>query len=243
LISASDTIICGGDNVTLSIVSGNLNGASEWEWYANSCGENPLGFGNSITINILDGNQIFAHGVGGCTQGLGDCGNIMLDVTYLSNSVGAVLDDNTLFSLQEENATYQWVDCNNGNEPIEGATDQFFEFNTDGSYAVIVTSTINPSCDVISDCIDVILTGIEEIENNTFTVFPNPSTGKYRLTFNNVNDFNQLEISDYLGKIVYSTNLNGENQLDFDISDKSDGIYYVKLSNNSGVRVVKLIKQ
>jgi subtilisin-like proprotein convertase family protein len=243
LISASDTIICGGDNVTLSIVSGNLNGASEWEWYANSCGETPLGFGNSIAINILDGNQIFARGVGGCSAGLGECGSIMLDVTYLSNSVGAVLDDNTLFSLQEENATYQWVDCNNGNEPIEGATDQFFGFNTNGSYAVIVTSTINPSCNVISDCIDVIFTGIEEIENNTFTVFPNPSTGKYRVIFNNVNDFNQLEISDYLGKIVYSTDLNGENQLEFDISDKSDGIYYVKLSNNSGVRVVKLIKQ
>jgi len=242
LISASDITICGGDDVTLSISSGNLNDASEWEWYANSCGETVLGTGNTITINLLEGNEIYARGVGGCTSGTGICGSISLDITYLNNTVDAVLDDNTLFSNQEENATYQWIDCNNGNAPIDGATDRFFSFTEDGSFAVIVTSSNNPDCEVTSDCIVVVVTGIQEINDPLFTVFPNPSTGKYTIEFNAANDYLEAEINDELGRVIEKRAVKEASELEFDISDKSKGIYYLKLVSKEGIKVVKLIK-
>lgn len=42
-------------------------------------------------------------------------------------------------SANNSGATYQWVDCDNGNAPITGATSQSFTPSNSGNYAVIIT--------------------------------------------------------------------------------------------------------
>lgn len=39
-----------------------------------------------------------------------------------------------------QGTTYQWIDCENNNMPISGATEQIFEPTENGEYAVVVTS-------------------------------------------------------------------------------------------------------
>ncbi|MFD2600747.1 LamG-like jellyroll fold domain-containing protein [Flavobacterium suzhouense] len=51
--------------------------------------------------------------------------------------------------------TYQWVDCNNANAPITGATGANYTPTIDGTFAVIITSS--DGCMAISPCTEMIL--------------------------------------------------------------------------------------
>ncbi len=87
-------------------------------------------------------------------------------------------------------------------------------------------------------------------ENQTLSnvlVYPNPSTGSFNVTVNNVN-FNQLSINviDIQGKVVYSTtdkNLSSNYNKQINLEGLAKGLYYIKLSTESGVKFQKLIVQ
>jgi len=66
-ISALDSAYL-GDTVTMTIISGNLNDASHWQWYEDSCGGTPIGNGDSINVIINSAiNSYFVRGEGACT--------------------------------------------------------------------------------------------------------------------------------------------------------------------------------
>jgi alpha-tubulin suppressor-like RCC1 family protein len=74
-------------------------------------------------------------------------------------------------------ATYQWINCNN-NTPIEGETNQSFTPTVSGSYAVIVSQN---GCEETSDCVNVTIINVDEISANEIVLFPNPSSGSFRI--------------------------------------------------------------
>ncbi|MDG1332260.1 MAG: hypothetical protein P8P74_08010 [Crocinitomicaceae bacterium] len=79
----------------------------------------------------------------------------------------SVTQSGTLLTADLGSAMYQWVDCDNNNDPIPGATSQSFTPTTTGSYAVEIT--IANACGITntntSDCFLVDYTGIEELLN------------------------------------------------------------------------------
>jgi hypothetical protein len=79
-LSATSSSICGNQNTTLSIASGSLNGAANWQWYSGSCGGTYVGLGTSITVSPTATTTYYARGAGGCFT-LGSCGNTTITVT------------------------------------------------------------------------------------------------------------------------------------------------------------------
>ncbi|MFA5555755.1 MAG: hypothetical protein WDA29_01475 [Flavobacteriaceae bacterium] len=68
----------------------------------------------------------------------------------LNNEV--TLQDQTLTATEAgDDITYQWLDCNNDNNPVEGATEQSFTPLVSGLYAVEITDSVT-ECSVVSDC-------------------------------------------------------------------------------------------
>ncbi len=63
---AGTTTICPGTPTTLSIASGNLNDAADWQWYTGSCGGASAGSGTSITVSPGTTTTYFVRGEGGC---------------------------------------------------------------------------------------------------------------------------------------------------------------------------------
>jgi len=66
IISTKDQI-CRGEEVTLSVVGGQLNGASQWTWSQASCNAPSFASGVSVTGSILQNTEFFLKGTGGCT--------------------------------------------------------------------------------------------------------------------------------------------------------------------------------
>ena len=153
---------------------------------------------------------------------------INLTITTLDASVST--NAQTITS----NATgvaYQWLNCNNQNAEITGATSPSFTAIANGSYAVEISlnGCIDTSaCTVIND---VSLIQFEIDEN--VTLYPNPNSGKMYLKFGEVIDEMNVTVNDAVGRIVYSTEMLNSDILEIDI-ELLPGMYQVQLVNPEG---------
>lgn len=81
VISSVPSTTCAGSPITLSVISGTLNGAADWKWYTGSCGGTLVGTGSSITVSPGVTTTYFARGEGGCAPAAGPCGQQTVTVT------------------------------------------------------------------------------------------------------------------------------------------------------------------
>jgi len=77
---------------------------------------------------------------------------ITLDLTINTTPANTVIQNGTALTATQTSATYQWIDCDDGNAPIVGEVNQTYFPSTTGNYAVIVT--VN-GCSNTSECYQV----------------------------------------------------------------------------------------
>lgn len=90
------------------------------------------------------------------------------------------------------------------------------------------------------------IVGIDElVDNEGFSVFPNPNNGNFTLKYDFVKDITEAEVmvEDVTGKLIYAAKLNVTNRsINMDLSNTRNGIYFVKvISNKEIISVNKVI--
>ncbi len=165
-------------------------------------------------------------------------------VTQTQNVIINGLDVTTLETGGTITATatglvYQWIDCSD-NSLVAGETSQTFTPTVTGDYAVIIT---DGNCSDTSACTNVIVNGLGEIGIDLgITIAPNPSAGKFSVTFNeNINA--KISIYDSKGGLVRSYELVQENSLEINIDEAKAGVYLMKIQTSEGIATSRLIKQ
>jgi hypothetical protein len=137
--------------------------------------------------------------------------------------------------------TYQWLDCDNGNAEIEGATDVSFTAAQNGSYAVAIT---NQSCTVTSECVEITSLGISATEQQLIAnAFPNPFNDQLKITISELNSNSSVEIFNITGQLVSSNTFNNQSTIYLNLSDLSKGSYILKITSNNKQHIQQLIKQ
>ncbi len=82
---------------------------------------------------------------------------------------------------------------------------------------------------------------IENADNFNFSIFPNPTNGKFQIS--SEARINTIEIFNAVGEKVFSISIN-QKKYEVDLTSHSSGIYILKITNQDGaVRVKKLIKE
>ena len=161
----------------------------------------------------------------------------ILDLTVNEVDTGITRDENQLMSNQS-NATYQWLDCNNGNLPIIGETDQFFIPETNGSYAVELTYD---GCTEISECISFLINDARsELDENA--IFPNPTEGKLNV---NIDESHQNVILTLLtldNKVILTKEVDSREDLFIEVN-LPPGTYMLRISSSKGVYNRMIIKK
>jgi photosystem II stability/assembly factor-like uncharacterized protein len=79
---------------------------------------------------------------------------------------------------------------------------------------------------------------LKNIADNKLTVYPNPSTGKFRI-FNANNSV--VNIYDVTGNLVYTTKVNNDNAFAIDFTNQAKGMYIIKVENSKEVKTQKLV--
>ncbi len=85
--------------------------------------------------------------------------------------------------------------------------------------------------------------GLNEFSNNNlFTLYPNPSRGKFKIHTNSTNKID-IEVINFLGEKVFSTTTSIEKSIEIDLSNSPKGIYFVKLYDGEKVVTEKIVIQ
>lgn len=95
--------------------------------------------------------------------------------------------------------------------------------------------TINGDIASGNNC-QAITTGIDELSNTVFSVYPNPTSNL--LYINSANKIDTIQITDVLGKIVYNENTTNS-ETTIDLSTLTSGIYFITVGNTTK----KIIKE
>lgn len=153
-----------------------------------------------------------------------------IDTTLLF--VGYTLEAN------ENDGTYQWLNCDDGYNTISGEINQNFTPLQNGSYAVEITKGM---CVDTTNCVAVHPISITE-NNETINVVisPNPTNGKVFVSNRKLEDV-QVNIYNALGQVEFRKELKALSQLEL-ILPESKGLYFIDIIGGKEHKTYKLIK-
>lgn len=95
VLAASQPVICAGESTTLSVTSGSLNDATDWNWYSGSCGGTLVGTGTSINVTPSATTTYYVRGEGGCATPYG-CGTVTVQVELAPGQPAAIAGTDSL---------------------------------------------------------------------------------------------------------------------------------------------------
>lgn len=139
----------------------------------------------------------------------------------------AVTQNGGTISADQVGATYQWVDCDNGNAPIANETAQDFTPSASGNYAVEVT--IN-GCTETSNCVNMMVTGINEANTADVRIFPVPASNVLNIL--TTETIENLMVYAMDGKLVSSY---AQNTKAIDVSALANGMYLLVVQTEKGM--------
>ena len=156
-------------------------------------------------------------------------------IVQLPNDV-SISQSNSILTANETGATYQWIDCENGNS-IVGATNQVFNASQVGNYAVIVTKN---GCSDTSACVHVstLVVGLTSAQlANSIKIFPNPSQGEFTIQVSGSNEI-EMRIYAVSGELISQETLNGQN---IQLKQLTKGIYLAEFRSETDVYQEKIV--
>lgn len=136
----------------------------------------------------------------------------------------AVSQNGATLTANHTGTFYQWLDCNNGFAPINGANQKVFTATANGSYAVIV---LQGSCYDTSSCYTVTNVGLSNPgKMPAVQVFPTASSSFIHVHFDNgaATDL-RLQLIDMAGRVRTEEQIGNATDYDFDISRFAAGNY------------------
>ncbi|UTW66084.1 T9SS type A sorting domain-containing protein [bacterium SCSIO 12643] len=210
----------------------------------------PLNLNDTLMISSMNNKGMFNPLV----RGLGSW-EITINRVNLNGCIGTIVDTIHVLSPPTNDTvnqsgsvlmadlsggyTYQWLDCDNNMQPIQGATGQSFIPSVTGNYAVKISAG---ECSITSSCYESWPLGLEENSIETgLKLYPNPTNDVLYIN-KGLNDELNIEILDYTGKTIYYSNTMDQ-ITEFKMQDLASGMYFIKLSNEKGSYVEKVVKK
>lgn len=143
---------------------------------------------------------------------------------------------NALKVVQAE-AQYQWLDCDENMNAINGETSREFKPKKNGNFAVAVTYG---NCKDTSLCVNFSSNGIHahNASQDIVFVYPNPFNDVLSIV---VQQDVQLEVYNNLGSLVFAQTIPA-GSCNIDLGNNAKGVYLLKIFNGKHTLIEKLIK-
>jgi uncharacterized repeat protein (TIGR03803 family) len=165
-----------------------------------------------------------------------------IDLIFDKVYTGVIQDCYSLKSIDVP-ASHQWIDCDNGNIPIEGATDRIFTATHSGHYAVVVS---NGACVDTSAIHEVIINTVTGLVENTFEsdirLYPNPTEGNVSIDLGRVYTDVEVAITGPDGKALQKDRLKQTKVTSLTMPEPA-GIYIVTVTSGNELAVFRIVKR
>jgi PKD repeat protein len=162
-------------------------------------------------------------------------------ICVLPPPVASVTQSGNTLLAYPSGYSYQWYTGMPGANPILGATNQFYNVTVTGFYCVVVSR--NEYCSDTA-CIDHIPNSIDALNENSWSVYPNPNDGSFTLSISMQNGNAEMKVLNTIGEVVDERLFAVKNgKQDFFISNHkfAAGIYFIQLKTESGVGLKRML--
>lgn len=205
----------------MSVVGFGGNGSYSYDFgsgFGSSGVMNGLGAGN-YSVLIQDGSGCIANVTGTINEPLPiNTFTFVLDEVYGSDG-----EINITVYGGEPPYIYSWTGpsgYSSNNEDIGGLIS--------GNYTLTITD--NNGCVATENILVNSFVGNQNIENDLFQIFPNPSKGVFNIDYEPMFSSNvKLNIFDLTGRLVFKKDFEKQREIFIDLSNKSKGTYLLKL--------------
>lgn len=228
-IMADKFSVCSGKPVNMS-----ASGAVSYIWSTNSNA-------NFITVNPTSSQSytLLGTGANGCIGQAVQAINVLSLPNVTASSDRPEICQGESATLTGGGAsTYQWASnsifVQSGNAIVSpNITTTFTLTGTDANGCSNSVTFVQS----VSECV-----GIQSLSSNNgeFRIYPNPNAGVFTVEIKN-NTNASVDITDITGRTIMTVKLIG-NSANVDITNLSNGIYYVRSTGNAGTDVIKVIK-
>lgn len=169
--------------------------------------------------------------------------NIALNVLVCSDNLLTALDltqNSSLFRLFSRNNNLTSLNVKNGNNTFINRFDVVNNPNLtcidvdDKAYSIANWKSIDPQAGFSETCGSL---GVDEYLEQNITVYPNPTTTRVIINFDNQIDIKAIKTFDVYGRLLDTSIHNN-----IDLSTYSSGLYFMKMKTNKGNLTKKVIK-
>ena len=161
---------------------------------------------------------------------------ITLNLTILPMPSSAVTLSSGVLSANQQNATYQWLDCDNNYITISGASQNTFSPIVSGNYAVQISFN---NCVDTSACtfVQVGSSGIQDNFLQTDKMYPNPNNGSF-IFESLLGGF--YVVTDLEGRLVYKFQIAPSEKTFHGLNFLSKGVYFITKENecNNSLKLI-----
>ncbi len=163
------------------------------------------------------------------------CDSIITTNLIIDKNRTSVFQSKEVLVCDSKDKTYQWLECKGKLIPIPNATERSFIAPKNGSYAVIVSDSV---CVDTSTCYAVTSLGVNDVKNQDIEIYPNPTSGTFKIGITDGNDIIKYSIIDVAGKVLQT----GETRPHQNVSFHSiSGVYFVKVIIDNNTATLPLL--
>ncbi|MFL2574427.1 MAG: T9SS type A sorting domain-containing protein [Flavobacteriales bacterium] len=188
---------------------------------------------NQTAVGLCSGTyNVIVNDVNGCVA------TEFINITNPDPIIVNILQNDGTLEATTGFISYQWLD--DQLNPITGDTSNIFTPNQSGEYSVEVTDS--NGCSITSYSVSFNYSGVQH--NNTYilNIYPNPTSDF--IYIEQASKISEVEIFNSLGdKVLHHLNEMSANQLKFNLSDKTRGIYFVKIISENKPINYKIVLQ
>lgn len=221
--------LCDGSTLTLATTN---NAANTYQWYKD--GVQMVGFTQSTLSTNTAGNYLLYVSDTNSCAAYSDTVYVTLNPLPTVTISAILVGNNYKLITTAPFSAYQWY---RNNQIIVDSTNQAITLTTPGAYYVIATDA-NGCKDTSNEV--VVITSVDELAGNIGSViYPNPAQNQFQIQMKQVES---IVIFDIQGRPIKQEIV--QNGKSIDISDLSNGLYWVKLfdKQNNALGIQKLIK-
>lgn len=163
-----------------------------------------------------------------------------VDVPFLPDNIDIQVNGTNIEVINfpsKSSIEIQWVDCNNNNTPIEGATGLTLEIPGPGSFALMYS---DDGCFKITDCI--IINDIQEKSISNFSLYPNPAHEGFFIQSNS-DRFVDVQIFSAEGKLILSKTNHPVNIMIIFDEKVHSGVYFVQVKGETAPAHFRVVVQ
>ena len=191
---------------------------------------------NGTTYNDANptGTEVFTNiGANNCDS------TVIVNLNVLAAIDITVVNSSPTLTANQSGATYRWLDCNNNYSVIAGETGFSYTATANGDYAVEISM---PPCVDTSACENINNVGINQLDSETISIYPNPTSNSFTVELEEVNNSFNYKVITITGKALINKTDVSNKKFTIDLSKESKGIYFLEVEMNELIQTFKVIK-